>query len=119
MTAYAELQTVNQTELWQNYTPEWREWKRLETPEIEWNYWLKSPPWRDIPFVYLSYFCDSHSSGYWKHSDKYNFRVCNTCDKLPLNCWPLFIFECDECEEQFLIKRYPIHYQLCSDCGGE
>ena len=120
MVAFAQLETVANTDLWKSYTDEWREWKRQETPEIEWKYWLKSQPWRDCPFVYLSYFCDtSNHSGFWRNDPGRNFRVCNDCGRLPLNCWPLFVFECDECDDIFLIKRYPIHYQLCEDCGGE
>jgi hypothetical protein len=118
MSAYAEIQYLRDTELWRGYTPEWKEWKRQETPEIEWKYWLKSQPWRDCPMFFLSYFCNEHTTGYWKFSEKYNFRVCNECGKLPLNCWPLFVFECDECEEPFVIQRYPVHYHLCLDCGG-
>lgn len=119
MTEYAEIQYLRNTDLWKSYTPEWRESLIKETPEIEWKYWLKRQPWRDCPFVYLSYFCNQHNTGYWKHNSAKNFRTCVTCGKLPLDCWALFIFECDECEQPFMIKRYPVHYQLCEDCGGE
>lgn len=117
MTALAPLQFWYATDLVKSYTKEWKEYLLQEDPELEWKYWLKSQPDGDCPFFFRSYFCDIHK-GYWKHSKKWNFRSCNICGKLPLDCWPLFIFECDECENQFIIKRYPIHYQLCGDCGG-
>lgn len=119
MTAYAPIQYLRDTELWKSYTPEWRAWKIQETPEIEWKYWLKDKPFSNFPYYFHSYFCDDeHNSGYWKHSERWNFRVCNTCDRLPFSCWPLFVFDCDECEEPFVIRRYPVHYHLCMDCGG-
>lgn len=116
---YAPLTYIRNTDLWRNYTKEWREWKKQETPDIEWKYWLKSQPNRDCPMFFLSYFCNEHSGGYWDYSEQYNYRCCNTCGKLPLSCWPLFVFECDGCEEPFVIKRYPVRYQLCNSCGGE
>lgn len=120
MTALANLQYLRDTELWKSYTPEWREWKIKETPEIEWKFWLKNGTfYESLPAYFSDYFCDAHTSGYWKHSSQFNFRVCNTCGRLPLNCWPLFVFRCDECDELFVARRYPIHYQLCHNCGGD
>lgn len=117
--AYATLERVSETALWSSYTEEWREFKKQETPDIEWKFWIKDGPYESIPYQFISNFCDSHTAGYWCHDDRRNFRVCNTCSKLPLSCWPLFIFKCDECDEPFLAKRYPIKYILCRDCGGD
>lgn len=118
MVAFAELQYLRNTELWKSYTPEWRAFKIQETPEIEWKFWLKSEPYRSLPVLGWGLFCDKHTAGYWKFDSEKNFRTCNECGLLPLSVWPMFVFECDTCEEIFVADRYPIHYELCKDCGG-
>jgi hypothetical protein len=82
-------------------------------------YWLKEKVIYDVPDKFFWRFCsDSKHKGACK-SNSLNFWVCADC-MLPRTCiWPLLIVECDECEELFFIKRYPIRYHLCSDCGGE
>jgi hypothetical protein len=102
------------------YTPEWREFLKKESPGIEWAYWLKDDPVKDMPFLYRSYFCFSLShTGYLRHSEELNhWGACPVCKKMTPKLWPLFIFQCDECDDIF-IHKYPVKYHLCSDCGGD
>lgn len=91
---------------------------RIASEERKNAYWLTGRNFEPIPYGFDHKFCRFTVHNGATKNDELNFWVCGEC-KLPRPyLWPLFIVECDECEENFFIKRYPIVYHLCENCGG-
>lgn len=117
-----------------NYrSPKVRTWVlNPDSPDYEFEYWMAGrlepnalgnwevPGWFEVNFCRVNIdgkFFDHKACGL-KRNEVLNFMCCETCQKPKIYQWPLFIFECDGCEKLFMIKRWPIHYQLCQSCGG-
>lgn len=131
MTALVKLNTFNTSlSSWSSYP---------DDPDNPFKFWMAQKLLPDkvglwtVPGWYQPEFCNiqlpggekstgaiflDHSPCGMKFSESWNFMVCEYCHKPRVYQWPLFIFECDECEFIFMVKRWPIHYHLCSSCGG-
>lgn len=83
--------------------------------------------WNNVPQGYAYRFCSCKNIVYPKHTKDWKFPaydketsfwVCVNCGLPKVFCWPIHIFECDNCEDLYWVKKNPDLMYLCEVCNA-